>query len=101
MGIREFKREFVGDCGRDFGRVRVAIGNGNVFSVRHDGDSVFYNLFRVKIEHRMEMLSVALPKNPKRRSQMPGKNVGNFTKASLSQTTLSRLTTANDHEKPA
>lgn len=66
MGIREFKREFVGDWGRDLGRVRVAIGNGNVFRARLEGVSVFYNLFRVKIERRMEMLSVALLKKPKR-----------------------------------
>lgn len=64
MGIREFKREFVADCGRDFGRVRVAIGNGKMFSAL-DGNP--YSLFRVKEERQMEMLSVtvALQKNRK------------------------------------
>lgn len=64
MGIREFKRGFVADCGRDWGRVRVAISNEKVFSARLDSIiRCFITLFRVKAERRMEMLSVALQKN--------------------------------------
>jgi hypothetical protein len=65
VGIREFKREFIAGCGRDCGRVRVAIANGKMLSARLDGNPVFYSLFRdrVKAERRMKMMSVAASKN--------------------------------------
>lgn len=42
MGIREFNREFVAGCGRDWGRVRVAIGNEKMFSARLDRNPVSF-----------------------------------------------------------